>query len=171
MPKRNSKAMLAKLAERAGQQYQDSVDAWCGAAEFVLEARKIAGHGEWLPFLEAAGIGERTAQRMLLIAEAGLKSDIVTDLGGIAKACEFIAAVKRARQNWTPARDASTGEIAEFVAALEPSARSIFFTALWQVDLATWSEAGAEEAPAPVADFAAGFKGSAAWTKERESLA
>ena len=31
----------------------------------LLRARRLAEHGEWLPFLEAAGMHERTAQRLM----------------------------------------------------------------------------------------------------------
>ena len=49
----------------------------------LLDAREIAEHGAWLPFLAEAGIHERTARRMMVLSPAGLKSDTVSDLGGI----------------------------------------------------------------------------------------
>ena len=168
MTKQNSKAVLKELAAQATVYWNRSRESWIECAYVLLEARAVAGHGEWLPFIADIGLPERTAQRMLMIAGAGLKSDTVSDLGGVAKACEFIAAVGRARKNWTPARDASTGEVAALLGLAEPSARSIFLTALWQVDPDTWSDSGAEETPRPVADFAAEFGTTRAWAKERE---
>ena len=72
----------------------------------LLEARKVAEHGEWAPFLEQAGIPERTARRMLRIARAGFNSVTVTELGGIRAALEFIAAMEHARENWKAAATA-----------------------------------------------------------------
>ena len=163
---RNADAVLKDLAARAAVYWKRSQESWIECAYVLLEARQVAGHGEWLPFLADIGLAERTASRMLLIAEAGLKSATVADLGGVAKACEFIAAVGRARKNWTPARDASTGEVAALLGHVEPSAGSILLTGLWQVDLETWSRV--EETPRPVADFAAEFETTLAWAKERE---
>ena len=56
----------------------------CGAA--LNEAKAACGHGEWLPWLEDAGIPERTAQRMMKLAGADWKSDTVSDVGGIREA-------------------------------------------------------------------------------------
>jgi hypothetical protein len=51
----------------------------------LLEAKQKVPHGQWLPWLESAGIPERTAQRYLRIARnratLEAKSDIVSDLG------------------------------------------------------------------------------------------
>ena len=153
MPEQNSKAVLKELAAQATVYWNRSRESWIECAYVLLEARAVAGHGEWLPFIADIGLPERTAQRMLMIAGAGLKSDTVSDLGGVAKACEFIAAVGRARKNWTPARDASTGEVAALLGHVEPSARSIFLTGLWQVDLDTWSRFGSGGDPAPGGGF------------------
>ena len=51
----------------------------CGAA--LVEAKAACGHGEWLPWLAATGIGERTVQRMMKLSAAGFESDTVTHLG------------------------------------------------------------------------------------------
>ena len=59
------------------------------AGRHLIEAkaalRETAGHGSWLPWLETANVGERTAQRWMALAAAvedgRLKSDTVTDLG------------------------------------------------------------------------------------------
>ena len=77
----NRSPVLDELASRAAKFYAQSVGAWMACAEVLLEARNLAAHGEWLPFLEAAGIPERTAQRMIAVARAGFKSDTVSDFG------------------------------------------------------------------------------------------
>ena len=43
-------------------------------------------HGDWLPFLKRAGIGERTAQRWMRLASEGMTVDAVQTCGGI-KGC------------------------------------------------------------------------------------
>ena len=99
----NSETILGELAERAGRLHGQSVVAWIDAANLLLEARKVAEHGEWLPFLEHAGIPRRTAQRMLRIAEAGLKSDTVSRLGGIRATLQYLAAGDKACELWRAA--------------------------------------------------------------------
>lgn len=56
----------------------------------LIEAKELVQHGEWLPFLKQAGIPERKAQRCMTLARSNLKSDTVTDLGGITGALEFL---------------------------------------------------------------------------------
>lgn len=58
--------------------------------QMLLEAKQAVKHGEWLPFLREAGIGEWTAQRYMALAGSGFKYDTVTDLGGIAGALRFL---------------------------------------------------------------------------------
>jgi hypothetical protein len=60
----------------------------CGHA--LIEAKALVRHGDWLPFLESAGIAERTAQRWMKVAASLIGSDTVTDLGGIIPALRFI---------------------------------------------------------------------------------
>jgi hypothetical protein len=52
----------------------------------LVEAKAACAHGEWLPFLERAGIHERQARRLMQLVRAGLKSDTVSDLGGVKAA-------------------------------------------------------------------------------------
>ena len=99
----NSEIILGELAERAGRLYGKSVVAWIDTAYLLLEARKVAEYGEWLPFLEHAGIPLRTAQRMLRIAEAGHKSDTVSRLGGIRATLQCLAAGEEACELWKAA--------------------------------------------------------------------
>jgi hypothetical protein len=55
----------------------------CGEA--LIEAKALAAHGGWLPWLESCGISERTAQRYIRLARnrstIETKSDTVSDLG------------------------------------------------------------------------------------------
>ncbi len=83
----------------------------------LVEAKGMVAHGEWLPFLKQAGIHERTAQRLMAladaIAESNLKSDIVSDLGGVTPTLRFLALRKQALQafqDWDAAlRDGDDG--------------------------------------------------------------
>ena len=84
---------LASLAERFRKHRRRSIKEWLAAAETLHEARQLAEHGEWLPFLDQCGVHERTAQRMLRVAESGLKCDTVSDLGGIAAALDYLKLV------------------------------------------------------------------------------
>jgi hypothetical protein len=60
------------------------------AGALLIEAKAECGHGDWLPFLERAGLHERQAQRLMRLAGSGLKSDTVSDLG-IRGALDLIA--------------------------------------------------------------------------------
>lgn len=65
------------LAERS------AADSALAAGAALCEAKDLCKHGEWLPFLREAGIPERKAQRYMQLSRSGLKSDTVSDLGGI----------------------------------------------------------------------------------------
>ena len=84
---------LDDLAERFRKHYRRSIKAYLEASETLLEARELAEHGEWLTFLETINIHARTAQRMLRLARSGLKYDMVSDLGGIAAALDYLKLV------------------------------------------------------------------------------
>ena len=56
------------------------------AGEHLLEARKVAKHGEWGPLLDEFGLTPPTAWRMMRLAESGLTADAVIELGGIREA-------------------------------------------------------------------------------------
>ena len=79
---------LTDLAERIRSADQKMVAASREAAELALEAGRLlieakaeCRHGQWLPFLERAGMAERQAQRLVTLARSGLKTDTVSDLG------------------------------------------------------------------------------------------
>jgi hypothetical protein len=59
------------------------------AGHLLYEAKAVCQHGDWLPFLHRAGMPERKAQRYMKLAEAGLKPDTVSDLGGIKAALRW----------------------------------------------------------------------------------
>src|SRR3954465_11092633 len=66
-------AMLAASQEAAERALQ--------AGRLLIEAKAECQHGDWLPFLERAGIHERQARRLMQLARSGLESDTVSDLG------------------------------------------------------------------------------------------
>ena len=79
---------LTDLAERIRSADQRMAAASREAAELSLEAGRLlieakaeCRHGQWLPFLERAGMAERQAQRLMTLARSGLKTDTVSDLG------------------------------------------------------------------------------------------
>jgi hypothetical protein len=59
------------------------------AGHLLVEAKAACRHGEWLPLLERSGVQERKAQRLMRLAQSGLKSDTVSDLGGIKGALRW----------------------------------------------------------------------------------
>mgnify|MGYP007115645966 CR=1 FL=1 len=65
----------------------------------LLAAKDAAPHGTWLPFLDRAGVPERKAQRLMTLARSGLKSDTVSDLGGVSRALEFVKKQEKADKN------------------------------------------------------------------------
>ena len=78
---------LAVKARKANELYDfhraRGVDAYLEAGRALCDAKALVKHGEWLPFLERAGIPVRRAQRQMRLADIGLKNDTVTFLGGV----------------------------------------------------------------------------------------
>lgn len=70
---------------------RESIDASIEAGKVLAVAKTECRHGEWLPFLGRAGVPERKAQRLMQIARSGLKSDTVSDLGGVKATLEFLS--------------------------------------------------------------------------------
>ena len=60
------------------------------AGKALIEAKSLCGHGQWLPFLKVAGIHERTAQRYMKLAASNLKSDTMSELGGVNPSLRFL---------------------------------------------------------------------------------
>lgn len=69
---------------------KSAIQAALAAGASLCEAKDACGHGEWLPFLAAAGVPERKAQRYMRLARSGLKPDTVSDLGGIKAALRWL---------------------------------------------------------------------------------
>lgn len=68
-----------------------SIEKALAAGHELVAAKAECRHGEWLPFLERAGLKARKAQQYMQLAESGLKSATVAHLGGIRGALEFLA--------------------------------------------------------------------------------
>jgi hypothetical protein len=64
------------------------------AGSLLIEAKGCCRHGDWLPFLQRAGMRERNAQRYMKLAKSGLKSDTVSDLGGIKATLRWCEALR-----------------------------------------------------------------------------
>jgi hypothetical protein len=89
------------------------------AGRALLEARELVKHGEWLPFLAQAGVHERAAQRLMKLAASGLKSDTVSDLGGVSRALEFVRLKDRAIKHLNEAQHAAGRSAEESLPSLE----------------------------------------------------
>jgi hypothetical protein len=81
---------LTVLADQVRTALEESGAAEKTAIEKALEAGYLLNgakadcrHGNWLLFLQRAEVPERKAQRYMKLAKSGLKSDTVSDLGGI----------------------------------------------------------------------------------------
>lgn len=64
------------------------------AGQKLVEAKAYVGHGNWASWLAETGLGERTAQRYMQLHRYSLNSDMVTDLGGIGAALQWLQPVK-----------------------------------------------------------------------------
>ena len=67
-----------------------AIRAYLMAGAKLLEARKVAWHGQWGAFMEACGVEGRTARNMMILARAGFTADEVTAAGGIRGALESL---------------------------------------------------------------------------------
>jgi hypothetical protein len=72
---------------------KSAIDKAIEAGRLLCEAKATCCHGKWLPFLERSGVPERKAQRYMKLARSGLKSDTVSDLGGIKAALAWLESV------------------------------------------------------------------------------
>jgi hypothetical protein len=95
-PKRLSNRLTA-LAEDVKSEAESLAAAERSAADHALnaglllcEAKEACRHGEWLQFLARAGVHERSAQRWMKLHRSGLKNDMVSDLGGVVPALQFL---------------------------------------------------------------------------------
>jgi hypothetical protein len=60
------------------------------AGRLLIEAKARCRHGEWLHFLQRAGMHDRQARRLMQLTRSGLRSDTVADLG-VKGALQLIA--------------------------------------------------------------------------------
>lgn len=89
---------LTDLAERVKEATiasalagRTSIEKAIEAGRFLIDAKAAVRHGEWLPFLQRAGIAERTARNFMALAASGLNPAPVADLGGIKAALAFLS--------------------------------------------------------------------------------
>lgn len=68
------------------------IDTAIRTGQHLARIRRACAHGEWLPALKRVGVGERTARNLMLVAD--LKSEIVSDLGGLTAAYRFMATLR-----------------------------------------------------------------------------
>ena len=102
----NSGHILAELAERTAKLFRRSTADALACGYLLLQAREIADHGAWLPFLRDAGIPARSAQRLMRVAEYvgddQDRDDILSHLG-VTRTLEFLRARDRATATWLAA--------------------------------------------------------------------
>ncbi|MDE0698268.1 MAG: hypothetical protein OXH76_20815 [Boseongicola sp.] len=79
---------MADLAERAGEAFRlgrarsvEAAQAYLDCGAILTEAKAECGHGQWLPFLERAGIPARTATRMMKLAASGMDAESLAEKG------------------------------------------------------------------------------------------
>lgn len=89
---------LTDLAERVKEATaasalagRTSIEKAIEAGRFLIDAKAAVRHGDWLPFLQRAGIVERTARNFMTLAASGLNPAPVADLGGIKAALAFLS--------------------------------------------------------------------------------
>ena len=88
--KSNSQSELDRLADVVLVHRRSSLKEWWTAAEALSEARKLAEHGQWLPFLQRAEVDRRTASNMIRVLDSGLELATVSHLGGVRAALEYL---------------------------------------------------------------------------------
>jgi hypothetical protein len=88
-------ARIRQARARAKVASVESAEQYLEAGRLLIEAKEACKHGEWLPFLEMAGVPERQAQRLMQLARSGLKPDTVSDLGGVKAALEHLAEARQ----------------------------------------------------------------------------
>ena len=102
----NSAVSLLELAERAAKLFRRSTADALACGRLLLQARQIADHGAWLPFLRNAEIPARSAQRLMRVAEYvgddQDRDDILSHLG-VTRTLEFLRARARATATWLAA--------------------------------------------------------------------
>lgn len=102
-PLSNSLTDIADRIREASQNSETarrtSIEQAMVAGNLLCEARQSCRHGEWLPFLERAGIADRTARNFMTLSRSGLEIGHVADLGGIGAALKFLSAWRAPKFN------------------------------------------------------------------------
>lgn len=81
---------VRRVTAACEQAERDAVTHAMDAGRMLCEAKEQCAHGQWLPFLERAGVSERKAQRWMKLHRGRLTSDTVSLLGGVAPALTFL---------------------------------------------------------------------------------
>ena len=82
---------LSHLAHEVRGAFGRSAQAYLDAGRLLIEAKAECRHGDWLPFLAAAGVDERRARRAMRLARAGMTAEAIIEAGGIRAALEGLA--------------------------------------------------------------------------------
>ena len=90
-------ADIAKLHQQAQQHAESAVQCAMQAGQLLIKAKADTRHGEWLPFVESAGMSARTAQRYMRLADNADILKIVTHdaFESISQALEYLAEPKQ----------------------------------------------------------------------------
>ena len=87
----NSAAVVAAAEDRLRTEWTavrairlQSIDAYLAFGRALIQEKRAVPHGEWLPVLQRVGIHQRTAGRAMKLARLRLKSDVVSNLGGVS---------------------------------------------------------------------------------------
>ena len=124
----NSLATLDSLAAKARSCFSRSLAEWMACAAVLQEARAICPHGRWLSFLAKTMVPERTAQRMIRFARAGIQIRHVADFGGIRETDRLLAIV----EGWPEDTRAFWSEPAGIEGALNAACNIDFAFQLWR---------------------------------------
>jgi hypothetical protein len=87
-------ARIANCQTRAKTASVEAAAEYLEAGHLLIEAKAECKHGEWLPFLERAGVHERQARRLMQLARSGLKADTVSEIC-VKAALEYLARRKK----------------------------------------------------------------------------
>ena len=105
----NRQIDLALTAGQAFGRYQRASaevnNAFLEMGDALVEAKSSCSHGQWLRFLEHAGIDARTAQRSMKLARSGVEYDSVSHFGGLQATLERLATCHNDLTNFPPGAD------------------------------------------------------------------
>ena len=105
----NRQSHLADVVRGAVERFRrGSVEAhraYLEAAAALVEARDGAKRGQWGPFIEAAGVDERTARNMMRLARAGVKPETVSAFGGVKAMLDWLKVTDRCQHAYAVANE------------------------------------------------------------------